>query len=245
MANQNKINRFLCSCEWSNTLKKLPAENRLKVYDAMFEFAQTGKVPELDLLSAIAFEPIKNEITRYMQTYKEKCSKLRSNAEKRWTTQEKSMQMDANAGKSKTKSKTKSKSIISNEINKENTLSSVKESTSTESTTHTQRKIFIPPSQEEVKQYMQEYVAQKANTGIKYDFKEEWAEDFVGFYGSKGWMVGKNKMTDWRLAASRWVRNQIDSPPKTISQIYPKIVNNHFEGEFNPDIYKNEEENWK
>ncbi len=27
--------------------------------------------------------------------------------------------------------------------------------------------------------------------------------------------------------------------------IYPKIVNNHFEGEFNPDIYKDEDKNWR
>lgn len=35
------------------------------------------------------------------------------------------------------------------------------------------------------------------------------AARFVSFYGSKGWMVGKNKMKSWKLAAARWA---MDAP---------------------------------
>ena len=34
------------------------------------------------------------------------------------------------------------------------------------------------------------------------------AESFVDFYESKGWMVGKNKMKDWRAAVRNWARSQ-------------------------------------
>ena len=31
-------------------------------------------------------------------------------------------------------------------------------------------------------------------------------EKFIDFYESKGWMVGKNKMKDWRAAVRTWER---------------------------------------
>lgn len=58
-----------------------------------------------------------------------------------------------------------------------------------------EKKIFIPPSVEEVRAYCFE-----RGNGID-------AESFVSFYESKGWMVGKNKMKDWKAAIRTWERN--------------------------------------
>jgi hypothetical protein len=41
------------------------------------------------------------------------------------------------------------------------------------------------------------------------------AERFVNFYESKGWMVGKNKMKDWRAAVRNWARTSQQQTPKT------------------------------
>lgn len=54
---------------------------------------------------------------------------------------------------------------------------------------------FTAPTPDEVKAYAIE-------KGMTLDH-----EDFVDFYDSKGWMVGKNKMKNWKSAASRWARN--------------------------------------
>jgi hypothetical protein len=42
------------------------------------------------------------------------------------------------------------------------------------------------------------------------------AEEFVAFYASKGWMVGKNKMRDWKGAVVTWEksRQRQEAPPK-------------------------------
>jgi hypothetical protein len=64
-------------------------------------------------------------------------------------------------------------------------------------------KKFIPPTVEEVK----EYCRQK---NIYVD-----AEDFIQFYGMKGWKVGKSPMINWHLAASRatkWDINRNKQP---------------------------------
>ena len=59
-------------------------------------------------------------------------------------------------------------------------------------------KKFIPPTVEEVQAYCQE-------RNNKVD-----AQAFVDFYSSKGWMVGKNKMKDWKAAVRTWERNRKD-----------------------------------
>ena len=37
---------------------------------------------------------------------------------------------------------------------------------------------------------------------------ESLAEEFFDFYASKGWVVGRAPMKDWKCAAKRWCRNQ-------------------------------------
>jgi hypothetical protein len=54
---------------------------------------------------------------------------------------------------------------------------------------------FTPPTVQELIAYIEEknyyYIDPK---------------DFIDFYESKNWMVGKNKMSKWKAAASRWHR---------------------------------------
>ena len=54
------------------------------------------------------------------------------------------------------------------------------------------RKVFVPPTVEEVEAYCYE-----RNNNVN-------AQGFVDFYESKGWMVGKNKMKDWKAAVRTW-----------------------------------------
>ena len=54
---------------------------------------------------------------------------------------------------------------------------------------------FIPPTVDEVRAYCNE-----RNNGID-------PEEFVSFYESKGWMIGKNKMKDWKAAIRTWEKN--------------------------------------
>ena len=56
-------------------------------------------------------------------------------------------------------------------------------------------KRFIPPTIDEIKFYCQE---RKNNVE---------AERFFNFYEMKGWMIGKNKMKDWKAAVRTWEGN--------------------------------------
>ena len=64
-------------------------------------------------------------------------------------------------------------------------------------------KRFIQPSVQEVQEY-----AKTESLAID-------ADRFVDFYGTKGWMVGKNKMKDWQAAVRNWARTSQQQTPKT------------------------------
>lgn len=57
-------------------------------------------------------------------------------------------------------------------------------------------KRFTPPTYEEVENYCLEN-----NYTVN-------AERFVDFYEAKGWLIGKNKMKDWKAAVRTWERKQ-------------------------------------
>ncbi len=65
----------------------------------------------------------------------------------------------------------------------------------------TKRTAFVAPSLQEVKDYISE-------KGYTVD-----AQRFIDFYEAKGWMIGKNKMKDWRAAVRTWMRRP-DEPQK-------------------------------
>lgn len=68
----------------------------------------------------------------------------------------------------------------------------------------TKNKRFIPPTLQEV----QDYCRERQNNVD--------AERFIDYYESNGWMVGKNKMKDWKAAVRTWEKNGYNS--KTVIQ---------------------------
>ena len=60
-------------------------------------------------------------------------------------------------------------------------------------------KRFTPPTVDEVKAYCSE-----RNNNVD-------AQRFVDYYTSNGWLVGKNKMKDWKAAVRTWERNNTSS----------------------------------
>jgi hypothetical protein len=73
-----------------------------------------------------------------------------------------------------------------------------------------EKKLFIPPTFNDVLEYC---MIEKMNVDIN---------KFVNFYESKGWMVGKNKMKDWKAAVRNW--NKSKQPDKLpLDQLDPLV----------------------
>lgn len=70
---------------------------------------------------------------------------------------------------------------------------------------------FVKPTVEEVRAYCQE-----RNNNID-------PERFVDFYEMKGWMIGKNKMKDWKAAVRTWEkRREGEQPNDRVGRISPE-----------------------
>ena len=81
------------------------------------------------------------------------------------------------------------------------------------------RKHFIPPTLEEVQAYCFE-----RNNNVD-------AERFINHYTSNGWLVGKNKMKDWKAAVRTWERsdyNRASGKPKQQAQTEQQGTGNMF-----------------
>ena len=83
------------------------------------------------------------------------------------------------------------------EITPNNTKDNTKDNTK-ENTMDRGREKFLPPTVDEVRAYCQE-----RHNNIN-------PNCFVDFYISKGWMVGKSKMKDWRAAVRHWEERDKD-----------------------------------
>lgn len=73
------------------------------------------------------------------------------------------------------------------------------------------RKIFIPPDLEMVTTQFQLLKGREWDVG-KCNYE---AKTFISFYESKGWMVGKNKMVNWKAAVSGWINRSSEPVNKT------------------------------
>ena len=69
-------------------------------------------------------------------------------------------------------------------------------------------KAFTIPTIDEIKEYIKEI---KSNID---------ADNFLDYYTSNGWMVGKQKMKDWKATARRWSKNNFGNNSKTEKESY-------------------------
>lgn len=83
-----------------------------------------------------------------------------------------------------------------------------------ENKTETKTKIFIRPSLQEVEQYCTE-----RNNNIN-------AQYFISYYDAKGWMIGKNKVKDWKACIRTWeLRNKKNNDKNKAKDILRSVLN--------------------
>jgi hypothetical protein len=158
-------------------------------------YSKTGEVPELRGNERFVFPAFRSQIDRDNANYEEMCRKQSENIKKRWnknaekavpsnTTVYHRIPSDTNDTNTKEKEKEKTK---------EKEKEKIKEKAASGEATSSR---FVPPTVEVV----QAYCLERKN-GID-------AQSFVDFYSSKNWMVGKNKMSDWKAAMRTWERRK-------------------------------------
>ena len=72
--------------------------------------------------------------------------------------------------------------------------------------------VFKPPTVEDVQAYCEE-----RQNGIN-------AQQFVDFYESKGWLIGKSKMRDWKAAVRTWERRDSGDRDRDTDNIFLQMA---------------------
>lgn len=87
------------------------------------------------------------------------------------------------------------------------------------------RKFFTPPTVEEVREY-----CRSRNNNID-------PEQFCSFYESKGWMVGKNRMKDWKASIRTWERSREHASPSSSQNKGSFDTDDFFQAALNRKFY--------
>ena len=166
-------------------LKKLGADDKGRLVDGIVEYSETGSEPTFDGTLAIVWDLAKLRVDADSERYSARCERQRENAMKRWNKSNDATACHGMSG------------------NADNT-NDAKYNTTTNPTSNTNidskadkppRTRFSPPSIEEVAEYCRE-----RRNAVD-------SQRFVDYYSANGWMIGKNKMKDWKAAVRTWERS--------------------------------------
>ena len=184
---------FVMYESWGAAIEKMNNEQAGELIKAIYAYQKDPDAVPEDPALAFVFELIKQQLDADSQRYKEACA-ARSEAGKKGgrpkaNASDKKQMVSTESKKSKCFSEKAKKADNDNEydndLKKENTIDGVKE------------KRFAPPTLENVSEYCREM----GYTNVD-------AERFIDFYTSNGWMVGKNRMKDWKAAVRNWDRRE-------------------------------------
>lgn len=184
-------NSFVLYTDYLQHIKLLSPEEKGTLFEAILLYAAGEETPFLSPAAEMAFSFIKSRMDTDAEQYRKTCEARKEAGKlggrpKANGFEEKQIKAKKANGFFDNQSKAKkpdNDNDLDNDL-KENTLKGVKE------------KRFEPPTQEEVAAYCLE-------KGYPVD-----AERFIDFYEAKGWMIGKNKMKDWKAAVRNWARSQ-------------------------------------
>jgi hypothetical protein len=209
MKKSNQRDTFIFYRSFKESMKDLSAEDKLIMYEAISDYSLDLKEPELSGFPKALFSLIKPILDANIKRWRNGCKggAPEGNKNNRFSKNTTEVQPEANQNTTEVQAnKDKDKDVDKEyklEINNRLPISPKGENILK----------FIKPSIEEVRKYCQE---RKNNID---------AEAFVNFYESKGWMIGKNKMKDWRASMRTWERSQ-KSQPRNSEDIGIVLKNN-------------------
>ena len=193
-----------------DALKEIPAEEFRAIVLAVCAYALDGEEPELSGVARAIFTLIRPtlEVGRSKAENRSRAEQTSLSAEqgsnKREQTDNKRKQTDNKRKQTDNKQEqTRKEKEKEKEIEKESENYSY-----CSPPPPSGPKRFVPPTLAEV----QSYVAERQSPVDP--------QGFIDFYASKGWMVGKTPMKDWKAACrnaetwERWSRKEASAPPK-------------------------------
>ena len=184
--------------------RKLPMEDRLRLYDAMLDYGETGVVPELEGPLAVLWDYFQPQLeldnARYesIRAKRAKAGRLGGLASQGSKPEQEPQDGQEEASEAKeAKEATEANTIQSSTV--QSNPVQLRESIAAKAPP-APRKGFVPPTQAEIGAYVRE-------AKLAMD-----PQEFVDYYTANGWKIGSHTMKDWRAAARNWARKEAHMP---------------------------------
>lgn len=174
-------------------IKRLNLNEKGQLFEAILDYAESGIEPELDGALGIAWDFIQPRLDQDTERYGNKVLQKQYAAFVRELKKRGSVVISFDEWKNMTA--VERDQLISGDIGRYPTSTPTSNSREVYASSPPRASRFTPPSVEEVRVYC----AERKNSVDP--------ERFVDFYASKGWLVGKSKMKNWRAAVRSWERS--------------------------------------
>ena len=193
--------------------RKLPMEDRLRLYDAMLDYGETGVVPELEGPLAVLWDYFQPQLELDNARYESIRAKRAKAGRLGGLACQGSRQPEQEPRDGQAEASEAAEATEANEANEANTITvqsnpvqsnpvQLRESIAAKAPP-APKKRFVPPSQAEIGAYVRE-------AKLTMD-----PQEFLDYYTANGWKVGSHAMKDWRAAARNWARKEAQMPRQT------------------------------
>ncbi len=227
--NQGAKNSFLLYTDYLQHMELMSMEQRGQFITAIMCYESGVDIPEMDGIVQMAFSFVKAQLDRDSEQYQKTLEAKREAGRKGGEAKAK----NAVAKSSKASTAKNAVANLHDNVTVNDTVNDTDTVTENDTVTDTEndlkekpsyegkkksRSVFAPPTPDDVCAYCQQQ---------GYDID---AQYFCDFYAKKGWMVGKNKMKDWKAAVRNWVRNNDSGGKKQSSgSAYIDAINNRLD----------------
>ena len=191
--------------------RKLPMEDRLRLYDAMLDYGETGVVPELDGPLALLWDYFQPQLELDNARYESIRAKRAKAGRLGGQACQGSRQPEQEPQDGQEEAREAAEATEATEANQANEANTIQSSTVQSNPVQLRESIaakappapkkrFVPPTQAEIGAYVRE-------AKLTMD-----PQEFVDYYTANGWKVGSHAMKDWRAAARNWARKEAHMP---------------------------------
>lgn len=175
---------FVFYRSFQTAINRLPEGGQLEIYRAIALYGLNHEEPDLDGYPAAIFDIVRPQLDANFKRYENGC---------------KGAEFGERGGAPKGNQNAR-KQPQNNPKSTPNDNDNVNDNDKEEGIVKGKRSAFSPPSLSDLETYMTE-------NGYTID-----PQQFIDFYESKGWMIGKNKMKDWQAAVRTWARRPDAAP---------------------------------
>lgn len=191
--------------------RKLPMEDRLRLYDAMLDYGETGVVPELEGPLALLWDYFQPQLELDNARYESIRAKRAKAGRLGGQVCQGSRQPEQEPQDGQEEAREAAEANEANQANEANEANTIQSSTIQSNPVQLRESIaakappapkkrFVPPTQAEIGAYVRE-------AKLTMD-----PQEFLDYYTANGWKVGSHAMKDWRAAARNWARKEAHMP---------------------------------